>query len=186
MLKTFNKKESAKLIEILNLNQLPKIIINSFNPSQVDKFKTKYPAKYYAVRDMVKSNSGLFNLKVEYDNLIDYVKNQNNFMINVSSFNYTDNQLCVGEIKIDKDMTISLTVSTNKNFSARDAVRYPDYNFVSDIYDVRFKAIKGINQVIDYIFVHNLFGLIVEFSSFDIPVGTNNENIVVYELRTNY
>ncbi|MBE7075957.1 MAG: hypothetical protein E7375_02700 [Clostridiales bacterium] len=149
-------------------------------------FIKKYDAKFYAVRDMAKSNSKLFNLKVEKKNVVEYVKEQRNFLINVSSYNYTENQLCTGEIQINKDMKVSLTISNNKEFSARDAVRCPDFNFVCDIYDRRLKNIDGLQQVMDYIFQYNLFDVIVEFSSFDIPVGLNCENVIIYELRTDY
>ena len=79
-----NKQESAKLISKLNLNQLPKIILNSYNPQEISNFISKYPAEYYAVRDMSNVNSKLFNLKVKkrrldrlhekYDNVFNQCK----------------------------------------------------------------------------------------------------------------
>ena len=108
------------------------------------------------------------------------------FSINVSSYNYNENQLCVGEVLIKSNLDVSITISNNKSFSARDAVRLPDFNMITNIYDKQLKNIEGLNYVIDYIFSHNLFDVIVEFSSFDIKVGLNKENVIIYELRTDY
>ena len=186
MHKTRNKKESADLMLLLKINQFPRIILKETDESKIKDFVTKYDAKYYAVRDMSRANSKLFNLKVEKENLLEYVKHASNYLINVSSFNYVENQLCTGEIRVNSDMSLSLTVSNNKTFSARDAVGLPDFNFASDVYDKKLKKIAGISQVIDYIFKYRLFDIIVEFSSFDRKVGINNENVIIYELRTDY
>jgi len=186
MYKVYNKSESSKLIKTLKLNEFPKVILNKFSHEILEDFISKYPANYYAVRDMSKANSKLFNLAVKKNNLLDYCKHMEQFYINVSSYNYNRNQLCVGEIKIDTNYNLSLTISTNQDFSARDAVKFPDYNMVTDIYDKRLNKISGLNQIIEYIFKHNLFNLIIEFSCFDKKVGINNENIIIYELRTEY
>ena len=186
MIKILNKKESAYHISKLKLNRFPQIICSTYNPKTINEFVSKYPAQFYAVRDMSKSNSKVFNLKVKKEDLHEYTKNLNGFLINVSSINYTDNQLCTGEVKIEHDMSISLTVSNNQNFSARDAVNFPNYNFTTDIYDAKLKQIRGLDKIINYIFKYQLFGIIVEFSAFNITLGTNNEDVAIYELRTNY
>ena len=83
-------------------------------------------------------------------------------------------------------MHINLTVSNNAKFSARDAVKNPDYNLSTNLYDSKIKNIKGLNIAIDYIFKNHLFDIIVEFTTFNKPVGTYNKNILIYELRTHY
>ncbi len=183
---TRNKKESSRLISELSLNQFPIIHLESFDAKRINAFLEKYPADYYAVRDLSKSNSKKFNLKVPKCDIIEYTKSMTRFSINVSSYNYTNNQLCTGELRIGSDDSMSVTISNNKSFSARDAVYNPDYNFVSDIYDPRLKLIDGLSSIINYIYIHSLFDIIVEFSVFDTNVGINSEDVVIYELRTNY
>ena len=72
MYKTRNKKESADLMLLLKINQFPRIILKETDESKIKDFVTKYDAKYYAVRDMSRANSKLFNLKVEKENLLEY------------------------------------------------------------------------------------------------------------------
>lgn len=186
MIKIKNKKESNYYIKLFGLNQFPKIVFKEFDAGKVLDFINKYDAKFYAVRDLVRANSSIFNLKVKKESLLDYTRALTDFGINVSSYNYQENQLLTGEVKIDRDLSVSLTASNRCDYSARDAVKNPDFNFVSDIFDSRIKNIDGLEQVINYIFKYNLFGIIVEFSSFDINLGTNNESVIVYELRTDY
>lgn len=44
-------------------------------------------------------------------------------------------------------------------------------------------SIAGLNKVIDYICCHELFNVIVEFSMYDVPVGVNQENLIIWEIR---
>ncbi|MDE6583496.1 MAG: hypothetical protein K2K31_02475, partial [Clostridia bacterium] len=119
MIRSRNKLESLSLIDELQLNKFPEKLFNSFNEKEILDFVKTYPAKYYAVRDKSKAGSKLHRLKVEPKDLVNYLKNSNYFTINVSSANYVENQLCVGEIIIDTDMNVSLIASNNPEYSIR-------------------------------------------------------------------
>lgn len=128
-----NKIESYNKIIELNLNKFPEQLFHSNEEEKVKQFKKDYPAKYYAIRDKSKPG-GVFKLKVPRNKLLNEIKNYSVYTINVSSINYIDNQLLVGEIEILSNDEVFLTVSTNPTYSVRDAVSFPDYNLKTNIY----------------------------------------------------
>ena len=60
------------------------------------------------------------------------------------------------------------------------------WNISTDIFSKKLNQIPNINQVIKYIIDNKLVDYIVEFALFDIPVGINNEHVVLFELRNHY
>lgn len=68
----------------------------------------------------------------------------------------------------------------------RDAIQNPTFNFKTDIFDKRLNKIPHFDFIYKYIIEHNLKDTIVEFSLFDKELGTKNEKVIVYELRTHY
>ena len=50
----------------------------------------------------------------------------------------------------------------------------------------KLNNIKHYEEIYSYIIKNELKDIIVEFALFDINVGINKENIIIYELRTNY
>ena len=184
-MKIKNKLESYNKIVELGLNRFPEKIFNSSEINEVQDFINTYPANYYAIRDKSKAG-GVFKLKVEPQNIMNEVSGYDLFSINVSSYNYIDNQLLVGEIFIS-NTSVNAILSTNSRYSVRDAIRNPDFNFMTNIFDDKtLNQIPYFDEVYKYIVDNKLQNIIVEFAYFDKPVGINNESIVVYELRTEY
>lgn len=186
MIKTTNKYESYRLIESLGLNKLPEIYLPVYNKSKILEFFKLYPAETYAIRDRKQSGSKFFNLTATKDDILNGCKNKEMFTINVNTMSLDATQLLTGEIKITSDGGVNFSISKNPNFSARDGALMPDYRFAGDLSSPKLKSILGLNRVVDYIFAHELFDAIVEFASFDKRVGTKNEYVVVFELRTDY
>ena len=108
------------------------------------------------------------------------------FTINVSSANYVENQLLVGEIEILSDGEVYATLSVDPTASVRDALRNPTFNLKTDIFDKELNRIQHFDLIYQYIITHNLQNVIVEFALFDKEVGIRKERIIVYELRTHY
>jgi hypothetical protein len=185
-MKSENKIESINLILKLKLNTFPERLFLEYNPNSIEEFIKEFTAEFYAVRDKSFSMSPKSRLAVPYNEVIDYCKCLNKFSINVSSYCYRNNQICVGEIRIYKNMGIEYIVSNNPSYSLRDCYTNPDFNGQTNIYDKKINKIPGLNEIIDYISKYNLFEIIVEFSVFNCPVGINKENIIIWELRTNY
>lgn len=180
-----NKLESIRKINELGLNRFQEQLFTENDTEKVKEFLSKYPAKYYAIRDKSKSG-GIFKLKIAYENVLNEIKGYSLFTINVSSANYAENQLLVGEIEVLSDGRIYTTLSTNPTYSVRDALKNPSFNFSTDIFDKKLNQIPYFDMVYKYIIDYRLQDVIVEFSLFDKEVGIKNQNIVIYELRTHY
>ena len=183
-MKISNKLESYDKIVELGLNRFPEKVFKASQINEVNEFMKDCPATYYAVRDKSKAG-GVFKLAVKQQDVLNEIIGYDLFSINVSSFNYVDNQLLVGEICFAGN-EVSAILSTNSKYSVRDALRNPDFNFITSIFDERLNNVPYFDNVYKYIVENKLKNVIVEFAYFDKPVGVNNENIIIYELRTEY
>ena len=160
-------------------------IFKSNEKERIEGFIKNNPAQFYAIRDKSKAG-GIFKLKVAADKVLDEIDGYSLFSINVSSANYVDNQLLVGEIEINSNGEVSAILSLDPTASVRDAIRNPDFNFKTNIFDKKLSSIPNFDYIYKYISANNLYDIIVEFALFDKEVGEKNEKIIVYELRTNY
>lgn len=180
-----NKLESMKKISELGLNKFPEQLFKAGEQEKVREFLTCYPAQYYAIRDKSKAG-GIFKLKVSANDVLAEINDYDLFTINVSSANYVENQLVVGEIQILSNGEVYATLSVDPTASVRDALRNPTFNLKTDIFDKKLNKIPHFDLIYEYIITHNLQNVIVEFALFDKKVGMRKERIIVYELRTHY
>lgn len=180
-----NKLESMKKISELGLNKFPEQLFKAGEQEKVREFLTRYPAQYYAIRDKSKAG-GIFKLKVATNDVLTEINDYDLFTINVSSANYVENQLLVGEIQILSNGEVYATLSVDPTASVRDALRNPTFNLKTDIFDKKLNKIPYFDLIYEYIITHNLQNIIVEFALFDKEVGIRKERIIVYELRTHY
>ena len=182
-----NKIESSEKIKELDLNKFPEQIFKSGEEEKIIGFLKKNPVDFYAIRDKSKASGVLNILKVEEtDKVLEEIKDYNLFSINVSSANYVDNQLLVGEIELLSNGDVYAILSLDPSASVRDAIRKPDFNLKTTIYDEKLSRIPHFDYIYKYISDNNLYDIIVEFALFDKEVGEKKENVIVYELRTNY
>lgn len=180
-----NKLESMKKISELGLNKFPEQLFKAGEQEKVRGFLTCYPAQYYAIRDKSKAG-GIFKLKVPASDVLAEINDYDLFTINVSSANYVENQLLVGEIEILSNGEVYATLSVDPTASVRDALKNPTFNLKTDIFDKKLNRIPYFDLIYEYIINHNLRNVIVEFALFDKEVGIKKEKIIVYELRTHY
>ena len=181
-----NKLESIKKIKELNLNKFPEQLFKQGEEKKVEEFLQQYPAQYYAIRDKSKAR-GIFKLKVDYDTVLQEIGEYTLFTINVSSANYVENQLLVGEIQFLSNNEVYATLTTDSTASVRDALSYPELNFKTDIFDKEtIKKVPHFDYIYKYIIDNGLQDIIVEFALFNKEVGIKRERIIIYELRTHY
>jgi len=180
-----NKLESINKINELELNKFPEQLFRKNEEQKVQEFLNNYPANFYAIRDKSKAG-GTFKLKVDYNKVLDEIKDYNIFTVNVSSANYVDNQLLVGEIEFLSNGDVYATLSVDPAASVRDALSNPTFNLKTNIFDKTLNKIPHFNYIYQYISNNNLYDVIVEFALFNKEVGIKKEKIVVYELRTHY
>lgn len=180
-----DKIESINKINELGLNKFPEQIFKNNEETKVQEFLENNFANYYAIRDKSKAG-GVFKLKVDYDKVLEEIQGYNLFTINVSSANYVDNQLLVGEIEFLSNGEVYAILSLDPLASVRDALSKPTFNLKTDIFDKRLNEIPHFNVIYQYIADHNLYDVIVEFALFNKEVGIKREKVIVYELRTHY
>lgn len=185
MMEIKNKLESVRRINELKLNRFPEQVFHKGEERKVQEFLKMYPVSYYAIRDKSRTG-GVFKLKVDYDKVLKEISEYDLFSINVSSANYADIQLLVGEIEFLSNNDVYVILSTDPDASVRDALNKPEFNLKTDIFDRSLNAIPYFDYIYQYIISNGLYDVIVEFALFDKEVGINNEKIVVYELRTHY
>ena len=113
-MKITSKLESYEKIIELNLNRFPEKIFKKGEEKDILDFINTYPAEYYAIRDKSKAK-GVFKLKVNKENILDEIIEYSLFSINVSSYNYKNNQKLVGEILISDDNVNAILSTTTTN-----------------------------------------------------------------------
>ena len=179
-----NKYQSDQTIKVLGLNRVAeKIFFKDAAVDELIKFLIQTNYSYYNIRE--KSNSaGKFKYKLTKSEILEISSDYYNFSV-FESLAEADNRLILqGDIEIDKDFIMRASLSTIKNISNRIAMQEPEYNIYNyDLKEQKEPNIKGLSKVIDYVSRHNLIGMVVEFSLYEIPVGINRENIIIWELR---
>lgn len=186
MYKTYNKLQSAELIQKLNLNVLPQKMFKVQGVEEVEGFLEEHPAQFYSIRDNVKSNSKNRTHKASKQEILEVYKKFDICTVGVSQYNYIQDQVLTGNIIIDDKGNVTIEGTDEKCDSVREAVNNAKYRVCTDIFDKKLKYIHGAYDIIDYILEHNLQNMIVEFSVFNKEIGINQEKILVWELRTNY
>lgn len=185
-MKVSNKLESIKLIKELKLNSFPEELFNKDETDEIKKFLLRHPAEFYAVRSKEVVNFKKNNFKVPMDDVLNEIKKHNLFTINVSSYNYINNFVLIGDIRIGSNNEVWFIGSTNSNFTGKMAEQNPDFNYSTDIFDKRLNKVPSFDLIYGYIIDHNLIDVIVEFAIYDKPIGIYNEPIVIFEIRTEF
>ncbi|HHT97575.1 MAG TPA: hypothetical protein GXZ90_06745, partial [Clostridiales bacterium] len=93
------------------------------------------------------------------------------------------NLILQGDISLDKQFNLLASLDNTKNISNRQAMTNPRYTVEQSLIERREPSIKGLTKVIDFMVENMLFDVIMEFTLFSEPVGTNKEDIIVWELR---
>ena len=122
---------------------------------------------------------------LEKHEIFEHINEYELFSLDVCSINFRNNKLLLGDMIINSNMDVSVSASSNKDSFARDFLE-PRHIMKTDVFDIKLKYIPRLNLIIDYIFIHNLFDIIVEFAVFDKGVGLKNEQVIIFELRTDY
>lgn len=186
MLRVKNKTESIKLIKQLKLNQFEEEVFKKGEEDKVLEFINRYPYPFYAIRSKSIVGCKLNNFKTPKDKVLDTCQLFDYFSINVSSYNFTEHLILIGDIKISHDGEVWLVASKNKNYTGRMAEANPDYNFKTNLLDKKLNDIPGFDNILKYIVTHDLLDVIVELALYDKPLGILKEEVIIFEIRTDY
>ena len=185
-----SKKESDELIKKLDLNCIKEEkIFNKYKEKDIKEAVKKYLLetnyKYYNMRDK-ENASGKYLYKLSSEEVLENMGWYNIFSV-FESLSEADNRLVLqGEIYIDPNAKLIASLDNRKNISNRQAMYNPRYTLSLDLLQRNEPCIPGLKEIIDYVFIKKLFGIIVEFSFYEIPVGLHQENMIIWELRSNY
>lgn len=181
-----NKLESIQKIDELKLNRFEEELFHEGEDKRVIKFLNHYPYDYYAIRSRSIIDCELNQFKVLKNEVLNVSKNFDLFSINVSSYNFIEHLILIGDIRISKDGEVWLIASRNKNYTGRMAESNPDFNLKTNLFDKILDDIPGFDILFQYIVEHNLLGVIVECAVYDIPMGIYHEQVILFEIRTDY
>lgn len=184
-----NKSDSLYHLEKLGLNYFPEKVFNPRDEKmleKINKFLEDNDAERYVLRDVSKfQGRTFFNISKNevYQNISFY---SDKFSIAVSSKNY-GKYVLIGDIYISDTLEeFWLLASDNPNYNTRGVLKDPKWNISTDFFDRRIKYVPNIDKIIDYIFEHNLFNVVIEFAVYPERVGKKNEFVAIFELRTHY
>ena len=182
-MKIKNKLESVKKIKELGLNTFPEELFKKGEEDKVKDFMDRCNADYFAVRS--KEVVGyLPKIDLSKKEVMEEIKNHTLFTVLVSSTTFRPYLLLAGDIKIDKENRVWLEASEKGYIKFQK--ENPEINICTDIFDKKLDNIPGFDIIFKYIIEHNLLDVIVEFSVYDRPVGTKNEQAAIFEIRTDY
>lgn len=178
-----SKDKSDKLIKKFNLNRLSKKVFNKNEIEKIKKFINENNYKFYSIRSNIKS-SGKFYYKVKSEDIFNKIKEFETFTLSESLVDAdTNNLILQGDIQIFDDWTCIASLSNERGKSNREVENSPQYKLYFNIIDDYEPNIKGLKEIIDYYVTYELFNFVLEFTLYDIPVGINKENILVWEIR---
>lgn len=181
-----HKLDSVRLIKKLKLNMFPEEVFRTGEDNRVLAFMDQYPVFYYAIRSKEIVGCRNNDFKVSRDRVLEKIKLFSLYSINVSSYNYVDHFVFIGDVRFGRDNSVWLIGSKNANYTGRMAERDPDFNFKTNIFDKRFDLVPVFDRIYRYVVEHSLLDIIVELAVYDIKVGIYQEEVVIFEIRTDF
>lgn len=176
------KEESRDLIKKLGLNTVPEIFVNKNHLVEIRNFFKENKAELYVIRHANKTNAHYSYVK-KYE---EYLQVKDDFLEDIIvavSVNAYKNKILLGAIEVDNDL-IRICATINEKLDHRTMYDgSAEFNFETDIFDKKLNKIPQINFLLLYVQKHNLYGLTIEFTIYDKPVGSNMETILINELR---
>lgn len=183
-MKIKNKFESLQFIKDHHLNYFGEEVFKNTQVEEIKNYLNNHHEKYYILKDKTKVYGKVY-YSLTKEEVLKHINEYKILGLDVASFNYLDHKVLLGEILLTSNMHLTLSASFHKDSNHRNFCK-PNIFLNTNIYDKKVKHIKGLEEVIDYIFKHNLFDIIVEFCLYDIPLGIYKENVVIFEVRTEY
>lgn len=178
-----NKTESDITIKQLKLNKMLDGVFNKGEKDEVKTFLNNNVYPYYNMRDKSMA-MGQFLYKLTSKEVLSHIEDYNKFSVYESLADAdSKHMLLQGEIQINSDWKVMASLSDSIGISNRVAMKNPKWCLYYDLLLDREPKIQGLRKIIDYIFEHELFDVIVEFTIYDVPVGINHENLLIWELR---
>jgi len=192
-----NKIQSWRLIEELGLNTFPYILLDKFDETKLREFlesaKKTHTCDAFGFRSLKESGSKIFHFGMDTDEVMEKAKKLQHFVAYGFNTETESKKILCGEVMIDEPyyMELSATVSTDPKDTARSALCNPTTRFNGSLlHDKKIKHMvrktPGLEEVIDFMCEKDLIGIATEFGLYSEPNGIKKENLLVFELRTDF
>lgn len=176
-----NKADSRRLITALGLNSVPEKFFDKNDAGGIREFFKNNKSSLYVLRDAEYSSSKYEYVKTA-EECVEKAKDFSGKVIVAVSINAFKNKLLLGAIEVAGD-TVRICATENSKLDHRTMYSDAEYNFTANLFDKKLNKIPEFDFLIGYIYQNQLFNITVEFTIYDRPVGTNQERILINELR---
>lgn len=181
-----NKKESDKLINELRLNRVVEQVFYFDDEdvySSIKNFVYETGLTHYGMRSLKPGGTFLYAVHRQY-----VVNNTHEFKQGVKiceSMYYPDlkNLVLQGYISVDRDFNVCCEANDIRGKSNRESMAFPKYRWIFNDCEERAPRTLVNTGILDLIAKNELFGVVVEFTYYDIPVGINKEPLLIWEIR---
>ena len=172
----FVKDKFDALMQMRNLgiNHFPEMICATDDIESVKDFIEENPAEEYCLRDP-NGTVGKVNFARSLDEIMEKAKDYDEkFTLVVSANPYKDEIILLGDVKV------------NKEANHRNIYSEPEINMHLSLDSDELWNVPGFSKLMGYVSNYELYDIVVEFVVYGIRVGKNKENVVVFELRSEY
>jgi hypothetical protein len=178
-----NKTESKKFIIDQGFNHFPDLFIHKDDIEGICRFIELHPSPLYILRDGKRPQSDFYFFHT-IDECITYLDLYPDIVIIAVSVNaYKDHKIILGTIEITSDNMVNLTASTDPSCDHRSIFVSNDYNIHCSIFSKALNNIPHFDVIYDFLVTNELIDVIVEYTIYDIKVGTKNDYLVIQEIR---
>lgn len=182
-----DKADAIMQMNNLGLNVFPSITVQVGDDETVRQFLEEFPAEEYCLRDpngtvgkffFVKSAEEIIEKSKEYDG---------QYTLGVSANPYKEDIVLLGDVKVYKDDNmVDLTARTDPEANHRNIYSEPQINLHISLDSNELWDVPGFSKLMGYISTYELYDIVVEFVVYSCRVGKNKENVVIFELRSEY
>ena len=182
-----DKYDGMQQIKNLGLNHFEEQVFQTDDLPSIEKFVEDNPAEEYCLRTVGETAGKFF-----FCNNIDEIKAKlgefdGQVLICVSLRPYAEDIVLLGDIKVHKDDNmVDLTARTDSNANHRNIYTEPEYNMHISLDSNSLWDVPGFSKLMGYISNYELYDIVVEFAVFSAKVGTNKDNVVIFEIRSEY
>ena len=182
-----DKADALFQMERLGLNHFPEIVCATDDMEGAKMFMQDNPAEEYCMRDPNGTVGKVFFPKT-IEEIEEFAKEYDErFTLCVSANPYKEDIVLLGDIKVNKDENmVDLTARTDPEATHRNIYTEPEYNMHISLDSDELWEVPGFSKLMAYISNYELYDIVVEFVVYSARVGTNKENVVIFEIRSEY
>lgn len=172
------KAGSDEMITKLGMNKM----LEHKGMKGLEEFLSASGHEYYNIRD--KSTAmGNFQYKLTGQEVLEVAPKYLEFSVYESLAEADKGLVLQGEIQIDSGFNMVASLSNLKEISNRKAMELPQITICTNLVEGKMRYVPGLDQVIDFMCENDIIGPIMEFTLYNQPVGVNEEELLIWELR---